>query len=62
MFPKDYIVLIFPHFLEEMKCIIEILNTENIQTDLKDLEEIISSFEEMKNFSISNKTISKYNL
>lgn len=62
IFPQDYIVLIFPHNLEEEKIIIEALNTENMHSELEGLQEILTKFEEMKNFTDSNKIVNKYNL
>jgi hypothetical protein len=62
-FPKDYIVMFFMHAKEgEEKVILEAMNTEHIHGDLEKFEEIRTKFEEMRNFSDSMKTVSKYNL
>lgn len=61
-FPKDYIVMFFPHKLKEEKFILEAMNTEDIHGDLEKFEEIRTKFEEMKNFSDSMKVVTKYKL
>ena len=63
VFPKDYIVLFLPHRLEDHdKVIIEAIDTSNLNSKPEDFENIYEKFKEMKNFSISNNGIAKYDL
>ena len=62
VFPKDYIVMFFPHKLDEEKVIIEVMNTEDIHADLEKFEEIRAKFEEMRNLSDSMKVVTKFKL
>jgi hypothetical protein len=62
-FPKDYIVLFFPNTNMEIgKVEIECINTENVGTELEEMEDLYEKFEEMKNYSISKKAITKFKL
>jgi len=61
-FPKDYIVLFFADLDSTGKISIECINTENIHNELEDIEKLHIKFEEMKNYSISKKVITKFKL
>jgi len=63
IFPKDYIVLFFPNTnIDDGKVIIECINTENVGTELEEMKDLYEKFEEMKNYSISKKAITKFKL
>lgn len=61
-FPKDYIVIVVPHYLEKEKVLIDVYNTKNSYLDNTSVKSLNDIYIHLKNMSTSIRSLNKFKL